>query len=144
MLIRLLTNQIPEYREVIDQTIDKAIPEYQESLRTKLYEELLFGISQCWISTEAGKFEVIIITRIDPQLDTAKGGKTCTLLAGYAPGGTSSASFYSGWEIVSEFAKSQGCDRIDLYTTNPEIEKYMGMFPKIWEAKYYQVSLAEV
>ena len=142
MLVRLLTNQIPTYRKIIDQTIERAIPEYQESLRTKLYEELLFGTAQCWISTDAGKFEAIIITKID--LDVAKGGKTCTLLAGYAPNGTSSASFYAGWEAVSIFAKSQGCDRIDLYTNNTEIEKYMSMFDKIWEAKYYQVSLKGV
>ena len=141
MLVRLLSNQIQEYQDVINETIDKAIPEYQEELRTDLYESLLFGRSQCWISTEKNKFEAVILTNISKDL--AKGGKTCTLLAGYAPGGISSASFYAGWEAVSKFAKSQGCDRIDLYTNNPEIEKYMHMFPKLWETKYYQVSLKE-
>jgi len=139
MLVRLLSNQIRQYEDVINETIDKSIPEYQTQMRTKLFEELLFGIAQCWISTDAGKFEAIILTKI--QEDTATGGKLCTLLGGYAPNGTSSASFYAGWEAVSKFAISQGCDRIALFTNNPEIKKYMGMFPKIWETTYYQVSL---
>lgn len=142
MLTRLLSNQIPVYKDVIDETIEQAIPKYQEKLRTKLYEDLLFGTSQCWISTDQGQFEAVLITRINE--DTALGGKTCTLIAGYAPGGTSSASFLSGWETISKFAKKQACDRIDLYTDNIEVEKYLGMFPKIWETRYHQISLKEV
>ena len=141
MLIKLLSNQIPAYEDVINETIEKAIPRYQEKLRTKLYEDLLFGISQCWVSTSDNQFEAIIITRISE--DTAKGGKVCTLIAGYAPGGTSEKSFIEGWEAVSKFAKMQNCDLIDLYTDNSEIEKYMKLFPKIWETKYYQIDLKE-
>ena len=139
MLVRLLSNQIQQYEDVINETIDKSIPEYQEEMRTKLYEELLLGIAQCWVSTSEGKFEAIILTKI--QEDTACGGKLCTLLGGYAPNGTCSASFQAGWIAVSKFALSQGCDRIALYTNNPEIKKYMGMFESIWKTTYYQIRL---
>ena len=139
MLVRILSNQIQQYEDVINETIEKSIPEYQEKMRTKLFEELLFGTAQCWVSTFEGKFEAIILTKI--QEDTACGGKLCTLLGGYAPNGTCSASFYAGWETVSKFALNQGCDRIALYTDNPEIKKYMPMFDKIWEVTYYQVRL---
>lgn len=139
MLVRILSNQIREYEEVINETIDKSIPEYQTEMRSKLFEELLFGTAQCWISSSEGKFEAVILTKIEE--DTSCGGKLCILLGGYAPGGTSSASFYAGWIAVSKFALSQGCDRIALFTDNPEIKKYMGMFDKIWETTYYQVRL---
>jgi len=139
MLVRILSNQIQQYEDVINETIDKSIPEYQIQMRTKLFEELLFGLAQCWVSTDAGKFEAIILTKI--QTDTAMGGKLCMILGGYAPKGTSSASFYAGWEAISKFALANDCDRIALFTENPEIKKYMGMFDKIWETTYYQVRL---
>lgn len=139
MLIRLLSNQIQEYEEVINETIAKTIPEYQEKMKTKLYEDLLFGNAQCWLSEFEGKFEAIIITKIEE--DIAVGGKTCTVISGYAPGGTCSASFYQGWEALSVFAKSQDCDRIALYTDNVEVEKYLPMFDLIWSTRYYQVRL---
>ncbi len=141
MLIRLLSNQIKQYEDVINETIDKTIPEYQEELRTKLFEELLFGTAQCWISDYAGQFEGVFITKIEK--DTATGAKTCTLISGYCPGGflNGSSSVYEGWKAISIFAKSQGCDRIAMFTNNSEVEKYLHMFDKIWETKYYQIRL---
>ena len=141
MLVRLLSNQIREYQDVINETIDKTIPEYQEELRTKLFEQLLFGSAQCWISYDKGNFEGVVITKIEE--DTAVGGKTCTLISGFAPDGITngSASVFAGWEAVSKFARSQGCDRIAMYTDNPEVEKYLHMFDKIWATKYFQIRL---
>ena len=141
MLIKLLSNQIQEYQDVINEAIDKTIPEYQEELRTKLYEELLLETAQCWISYDKEQFEGVVITKIEE--DTAIGGKTCTLISGFAPSGINngSASVFSGWEAVSKFAISQGCDRIAMYTDNPEVEKYLNMFDKIWATRYYQIRL---
>ena len=141
MLNRLLSNQIEKYEDVINEAIDKTIPEYQEKLRTKLFEELLFGTAQCWISEYKNQFEGVFITKIEE--DTAIGARTCTLISGYTPGGflNGSASVYAGWEAVSKFALSQGCDRISMYTNNPEVEKYLHMFDKIWETRYYQIRL---
>ena len=141
MLIRLLSNQIREYEDVINETIDKTIPEYQEELRSKLFEELLFGTAQCWMLEYAGEFSGMYITKITE--DTACGGKTCVLLSGYSPVGilNGSAAVYEGWKTISTFAKSQGCDRISMYTTNPEVEKYLSMFDVLWATKYYQIKL---
>ena len=139
MLVRILSNQIQQYEDVINETIEKTIPEAQPQLLTKLYEELLFGIAQCWVSTRQGKFEAIILTKIEEN--TACGAKCCVIISGYAPNGTNSASFYEGWKDISKFAIANDCDRISLYTNNPEIEKYMHMFDLIWDARYYQVRL---
>jgi hypothetical protein len=141
MLVRLLSNQIREYEDVINETIDKTIPEYQETLRSKLFEELLFGIAQCWALEYNGKFSGIYLTKIVE--DTACGGKSCVLLAGYSPVGilNGSAAVYEAWKTVSEFALGQGCDRISMFTNNPEVEKYLHMFDKLWETKYYQIRL---
>jgi len=141
MLVRLLSNQIQQYENVINEAIDKTIPEYQEKLRTKLFEELLFGVAQCWISYDKEQFEGVVITKI--QEDTATGAKACVLISGYAPDSilNGSASVFAGWEAVSKFALSQGCDRISMFTNNPEVEKYLHMFDKIWETRYYQIRL---
>ena len=139
MLNRLLSNQIEKYEDVINETIIKTIPEYQEKMKTELYNDLLLGNAQCWISSYLDKFDGVVITKIEK--DIAVGGKTCTLISGYSPTGTCAASFYQGWEAVSKFAKNQDCDRISLYTNNPEVEKYLHMFDIIWETRYYQMRL---
>ena len=141
MLVRLLSNQIQSYEDVINKTINETIPEYQPKLRSKLFEELLFGLAQCWILHDQKTFDGVFITKI--QEDTACGGKACVLLAGYAPQGLTNgaAAVMSGWETISKFAKENGCDRISMYTDNPEVIKYLHMFDKIWETKYYQIRL---
>ena len=141
MLNRLLSNQIREYEDVINETIDKTIPEYQTALRSKLFEELLFGTAQCWLSYDKEAFEGVVITKI--QEDTACGGKMCVLISGFAPKGiiNGAASVFAGWETISKFAKENGCDRISMFTDNPEVEKYLHMFDKIWETRFYQIRL---
>lgn len=141
MLVRLLSNQIQQYEDVINETIDKTIPEYQTQLRSKLFEELLFGTAQCWLSYYKEQFEGVVITKIIE--DTACGGKSCVLISGYAPNSiiNGSASVFAGWEAVSKFAIAEGCDRISMYTNNPEVEKYLHMFPKLWETRFYQIRL---
>ena len=143
MLIRILSNQIREYEDVVLEAIEKTIPEYQEQLKTKLFEELLFGIAQLWVSytAEGNVFEGVFITKIVE--DTACGGKSCVLISGYAPGGfiNGASSVFNGWKDLSKFALSQGCDRISMYTNNPEVEKYLHMFDVKWATKFYQLSL---
>lgn len=139
MLTRLLSNQIPEYENVINETIDQSIPDVQETTRTKLFEQLLLGTAQCWISTRDDQFEAIVITRVTD--DIAMGGKTCTILCTYAPGGAMVKSFTDGFEAVSKFAKAQDCDRMDFFTDNDEIIKYAKMFPLLWETSYFQIKL---
>jgi len=142
MLVRLLSNQIRDHEVIINETIDKTIPEYQEKMRTKLFEELLFGTAQCWLLTdEYNKFNSVCITKVEE--DTATGGKKCVLISGYAPNGITngSASVYAGWEVVSKFASSQGCDRIAMYTNNPEVTKYLHMFDRIWQTEYHEIRL---
>lgn len=143
MLIRLLSNQIKDYEKEINETIDKTIPLYQESLRTKLFMELLTGKAQCWMLNYQGLDSGTFITKIEE--DTSCGGKTCTLLCGYSPVGllNGSAAVYELWKTLSKFARSQGCDRIGMFTDNPEVEKYLNMFKIIWATKYYQIKLEE-
>jgi hypothetical protein len=141
MLVRILSNQIRNYEEIINEAIDKTIPKYQETLRTKLFEELLLGIAQCWVLDYNKEFSGVYITKVVE--DTACGGKCCVLLCGYSPVGilNGSAAVYEAWETISEFARGHGCDRISMFTNNPEVEKYLNMFYKIWTTKYYQIKL---
>lgn len=141
MLVRLLSNQIAAYEDVINEAIDKTIPLYQDSLRTKLFNELLLGTAQAWELKENGHSYGLFITKVEE--DTACGGRKFTLISGYVPGGmeNKSASVFDGWQTMSKFAKVENCDRIAMYTSNQEVIKYLTMFNIIWETKYFEIEL---
>lgn len=141
MLVKLLSRDIPDYRDVIMEGIDNTIPAYQNKMKTDLYEQLLLDIAQCWILTENNHFEGVFITKIEE--DTACGGKKFTLISGWAPAGMErkSQAVLAGWKTMSEFAESKGCDRIAMYTDNEEVIKYLSMFKILWATKYFEIEL---
>lgn len=141
MFVKLLARDIPEYRDVINEGIDNTIPAYQDKMKTDLYEQLLLGIAQCWILKENSHFEGVFITKIEE--DTSCGGKKCTLVSGWAPGGMErkSQAVLAAWKVMSEYAKSEGCDRIAMFTDNKEVIKYLNMFKVLWATKYFEIEL---
>lgn len=139
MLVKLLAKQIPEYREVIEETINETIPEFQEKLRSELYKSLMLDQAQCWISTRDGKFEAVVLTQVEETHSVS--GKILMILRIYAPNGTSSGAVKEGLEVLDAFAKSVGCDRMGGYTDNPEWEKYLTLFDVVWQTRYYEVRL---
>ena len=143
MLTKLLSRQIPEYQDVINEGMKATLPALQVGMIPDIYKQLLDETAQCWISAREGRFEAVYITRVesDPNI----GGKIFTVLSGYAPDGlTGSGSVLEGFETMKKFALGQGCDRIAFYTNNPEVEKYIGMFDLLWKTRYYQFKLEEV
>ena len=141
MFVKLLARDIPDYRDVIMEGINNTIPAYQEKMKNDLYEQLLLDIAQCWILTENSHFEGVFITKIEE--DTACGGKKCTLVSGWTPAGMDrkSQAVLAAWKVMSEFAKSEGCDRIAMYTDNEEVIKYLTMFKPVWTTKYFEIEL---
>lgn len=143
MLTKILSRQIPEYEVLINETLKAALPEVQIGMSAEVYKQLLDESAQCWISNREGRYEGMVITRV--EVDPALGGNILTVLAGHAPEGlTGSGSVIDGYDTLKKFALSQKCDRIAFFTSNPEVEKYIGMFDVLWESRYYQFRLEEV
>jgi len=140
MLIKLLPNQIPTYKEVIDAAIDASLPNFEERIRTDLYKELLLDTAQAWIYHNLeGKFEGVLITQVRDSISV--GAKTFTLVCIHAPEGTKNESFIDGWPTLQAFGKKNECEIFDFYTDNPETIKYARLFDIIWETKYFQIDI---
>ena len=141
MLTKLLTTQIPLYQDVIKKTIEKSMPDYEESVKLNLFRELMIGTAQCWLSELDNEFDGILLTQI--REDMSIGYKTFTCICVYAPNKTEARSFIEGWETLKKFAKSNDCKLIDFYSSNPELIKYGRMFKVKLETKYFQLVLED-
>lgn len=140
MLVKLLSRQIPDYEDVINDGLEKTLPGFQVGAKADLYRDLLVDTAQCWLLHRDGGYKGVFITRIEEHNEL--GGKILTLISGYAPDGMGgSGAVLEGFETMKKFALANGCDRIAFYTDNPEVEKYLTMFPVIWKTKYYQLDL---
>lgn len=139
MLIKLIENQINTYKNIIDITIDKSMPQCEAKVKTALYKELLLGTAQCWFYQVEDNLEAILITQVRTAIEVGK--KTFTLVCLYAPEGTSEESFLSAWPTLQAFGKSNGCEVFDFYTDNPEAIKYASLFSIIWQTTYFQIDI---
>jgi hypothetical protein len=140
MLVKLLPRQIPEWQDIILDSMKHTLPASQAHASTEIIKDLLLDIAQGWVLYREGEYKAISITRIEETNEL--GGKMLTLLSVYAPKGLSgSGALLEGFETMKKFALANGCDRIAFYTDNPEVEKYLGLFPVLWKTHYYQLSL---
>lgn len=142
MLIKLLPEQVPLYEEVIIETIDKSMPDYEERIRTNLFKELLLGTAQAWIQLrEDESFEGALITQIRDSVEI--GARLFTLICMYAPNGTEVKTFLEGWPTLQKFGLAEGCKIFDFYSNNQAAIKYARQFHIIREVTYFQVDLAK-
>ena len=140
MLVKLLSNQIDAYQDVITETLEKTLPEYQQNMKTQLFEELLSDKAQCWIvHKDSGGFEGVGITRFKEDLSI--GVKVLEVVSAYAFNGTTSSTFLKAFNEMRKFALKHDCNRLAAYTNNEEIIKYVRMFPILWETTYFQLEL---
>lgn len=140
MLVKLLPRQIPEWQDIILESMKHTLPASQVHASTDFVKDLLMDTAHAWILYREGEYKGVFLTRFEEHNEL--GGKMLTLLSGYAPDGIAgSGAVLEGFETMKKFAMANGCDRIAFYTDNPEVEKYLGMFPVLWKTHYYQLSL---
>lgn len=140
MLVKLLPKDVPTWVDVINETIDKSLPECEERIKTNYVNSLLIGTCQCWIVyKEEDKFEGVLITQI--REDFAVGCKSFNLLAMYAPNGTENNSFINNWETLRKYAIANDCKVFDFYSDNEEAIKYARLFDIKWETTYFQINI---
>ncbi len=141
MLVRILPNQVPQYRDVAEAAINASIPNCSEKAKTSLFKELLLETAQLWISYKDEQFEGVLITQIREEI--AQGGKMFTLLCMHAPEGTMQQSYIDGWPTLQKFGLANGCKIFDFYSDNEEAIKYARYFKLIKEVTYIQVDITE-
>lgn len=143
MLVKLLPNQIGLYEEVIRETIEKSMPDYEDSIKVKLFKELLLDTAQAWIywSDETEALEGVLITQIRDSV--AVGGRLFTLVCMYAPNGTEMNSFFKGWPTLQKFGKAHDCEIFDFYTNNEAAIKYARQFHIKQEITYFQIDMTK-
>jgi len=148
MLIKLLSNQINEFRTVITMCMEHALPDPDERIKSKLIKEMVMDITDCWISYDTGdsgndrRINGVILTKITDSPEA--GGRVLTVLCGWAPQGTDDKMMLDGFNVLSTYAKSKGCTRLDFYSNNERIIHYANLMPLKWKATYFQFSLTSV
>lgn len=139
MLIKLLSNQIETYQDVIRETLDITMPDYQQELKTKLFEELLLDKAHCWIVYDDEGLKFVGIAKITE--DTCLGCKIFEIISMRTFNNSDKNIFFKLFEEVRKFALKEGCDRFAGYTNNEALIKQLRLFDIIWETKYFQIKL---
>lgn len=131
MLIRLQEGQIAEYWPEIKVAINMALPPILkgEGDRTnKILESMLVGNAQCWVSVnrDSKKMDGVITTAVVE--DMLSGAKSLMLYTIYVDGVSMASSWKEGFETLSKFAKSQGCNRLVGFTKERRILERAKLF----------------
>jgi len=141
MLVKLLPNQIPYYREIVEETIERTYDYCDDEIKTNIYKELLLDLCQCWIShdDETKEFDGVMLTQI--RNDLAIGRKTLTILALHAPEDPSAESFMTGFELIKKFAKKHNCHHLDFYSNSPAVMQRANLFNVKLKTNYVQIEI---
>ena len=119
MLVKLLSNQIPDYEELINKAIKESIPPCEPYGVSLLYKELLMDYAQAWIYTSNDEIQGITISRITD--DSALGGRVMTILAAYAVKHLTEEVYYESYCAVKEYAKAHDCNLMAFYTNSERL-----------------------
>lgn len=148
MFVRLYPQQLDNYWGLINEAIDKSIPDAADWMKTGLLRDLMLEVAICWLSLgneESSREQPLanvrglFITRLSE--DYAVGKRTVTIVCAYAPNGATEDLFASGYELVKKYTLSVGCEFFDFYTTNPRIVHWANMFNPSWKADYFQMKV---
>jgi len=126
MIIKLTPHQIPEYWEVIKYGVASAERRTKEDLPYYLNQvlyELLSGKAQCYfvLEKETKIIKALIVNRIVKNLINGK-----SILYGeylYAFQSSNIKEYVNLVKLSCEFAKQNGCETFEFYSSNPTIWK---------------------
>lgn len=84
-------------------------------------ESMLSGASKCWIIGDINGLKGVVVGLI--HVDGISGLKDFMIYALALVGQTTILDWNTGFEILSRYAKSQGCDRLTFFTGEETIAK---------------------
>jgi len=142
MLVKLLSDQIANYWNVIRYAIEQALPpianeEYNKMNR--ILESLLNGSMDCWVSVdeENKKIEGVMVTTFSE--DYCSGVRNLLVYSVFGYNEISNKSWSEGFETISKWAKHNGCYRIIAYTDVERIKEVVKSLGG--EARYTLISI---
>lgn len=126
MLIRLTIEQVATYWPDIHRAVSLSLPPIMKGegeRMNKILESLLIENAQCWASVDRETKEMDGLVTTAVMEDTLSGAKSLMLytIYGYRP--TIARSWKEGFETLSKFAKSQGCNRIIGFSNEKALMK---------------------
>jgi len=139
MILRLCPDQIKDYWELVNKTIDVTFPESQMATKSALLKDLMLEVAQCWFHMTDDDINAVIISKINN--DYAVGRKTFTVVAFYGVRPINESIMQEAFDTAAKFAKDRDCYFLDFYTTSEKILKYAMGFDIFWRSHYIQMRL---
>ena len=124
MTIKLIATQVPDFWELIKyslEQVERIGDVYADKTYNMLLAELLSDKAQCFIVyDDSGEMiKAVCLTVIFH--DVIRDVKTLHIRSLYAFKASSNDTWKDEFEVVKEFALSEGCSRITLETSNPKV-----------------------
>ena len=126
MLIRLTSDQVSNFWEIIKYSFEQAAPPtvlVSPDHATNLLEDLLVGTTDCWISFQRGekgsKVDGVVITKIVED-DTSK-TRNLLIYSLYGYSFVGKDSWIEGLTTIARWAKSKRCYQIIGFTTEDQV-----------------------
>lgn len=126
MLVKLLSEQITSYWNVIKYAVEESVPPIANenyNKMNKILEALLNGSMDCWVSVsdEDKRVEAVVVTAISEDYCSGIRNLLIYSLFGYSE--ISDKSWAEGFETLSKWAKKLGCVRMIAYTDVERIKE---------------------
>jgi len=125
MLVRLTTDQISRFWEVIRYSFEQSAPpvaKVSPEHSANLLEDLLAGTADCWISFQRkneNKIDGVVITKV--VIDEASKTRNLLIYSLFAHTLTNKDSWTEGLRVLARWAKSKGCYNIIGFTQENQI-----------------------
>lgn len=140
MIVKVLANQVKDYKDIIEEVMDRSFPETAMATKTAIFRDIMLDLVDVWFYMEnEDKIGIVYLTRLND--DYAVGRKTMTILGVYALIKVNEAIALECYQHLKKYSQSKDCYFIDFYTDNDRIKYFADMFPTFWKASYYQLSL---
>ena len=123
MLLRLLPDQVAKYWDEIKGAIEASLPPVvgeSDDKMNNILSTILVGGMDCWLSYRKLKegFEVTGLLVTTVVVDNCSGTRSLLLYVLFSPEGVELGNdgWAEGFEALSKYGKSVGCNRITGYT----------------------------
>lgn len=123
MLVKLLANNIASNWNIIKYAAENSLPPivWEDSdTMNNILQSLLDDRMQCWVSYKKDEtIDGVIITTVSD--DIASKSKNLLIYCLYAFKETDKDTWIEGWQTLSKYGKSIGCQRMIAYTDEPKM-----------------------
>jgi len=123
VLVKLFPDQIAERWDFIKPAIDGSLPmiadDESPDRMNNILESLLLDQTQCWISSNKGKVNAVVTTKI--AFDDTTKTSSLLLYSVYSFGETVRKDWIEAFGTLSKFAESKECSRLIAYTDNEDL-----------------------